>query len=326
MRILINLLLAQAFLCISAVAEVETYGPTSLRYEIALRFVVTETTGGARAKDFGNATQRAYIQAQMDKILAQFGASVKFPTNDSTWVSDYGYEGTGVGNRTTSDLNWIFTNIPVDYYQPDDGVVTVVFCERTPGFDYRGFYDTNGYAYIGGNGITFFLGDGMLQNNGNMDIVAAVLAHELGHNLDLPHVNSHDNLMNSTIYEGYLESNQTGIVIDGRFTHGFFAQFGPPELLMSRNGNELSFKYLRSTDGIEQFVSSTLLQPANWGNESSSLNDGIFHSNPFSIASAPQRFFRVEKLATSGMSASRKVLSRAYPPQNCEMIGCSAAK
>ncbi|MGJ8652379.1 MAG: zinc-dependent metalloprotease family protein [Opitutaceae bacterium] len=334
MKVLIALLLAKLLLLISLPAAVETYGPKEILYEIELRFVVTETTGGARAQDLGNSTQRDYIKSQMDKILAQFGASVKFPSSDDTWVSDYAYEGSpsDTGSRTTSDLSWIFNNIPTSYYQPDQGVITVVFCERTPGFGYNGNYYTNGYAYIGGNGVTFYLGAGMLQNNGNMDIVAAVLAHEIGHNLDLRHVSDTDNLMHSTIYEGYLESNQTDTILDERFSHGFLAQFGAPELEMTRSGNNLSFKYLRSTDGVEQFTSSTVLQAIDWNNETSTLDEGVYETGTFSITSAPQRFFRVETPSTAAAStaAPSSLLkvppARALPPVNHESIGCSSAE
>lgn len=67
-----------------------------------------------------------------------------------------------------------------------------------------------------------------------MDIVAAVLAHMLELNLGLRHINSQYKLMNSTIYEGYLESDQVDTLSDERFTHRFFAQIGAPELVMSK--------------------------------------------------------------------------------------------
>ncbi|MEN8661335.1 MAG: hypothetical protein ACN4GF_10565 [Lentimonas sp.] len=86
--------------------------------------------------------------------------------------------------------------------------------------------------------------------------------------------------MNSTIYEGYLESDQVDTLSDERFTHRFFAQIGAPELVMSQSGSNLSFKYLQSTQDIDQFASYTVAESTRWASESSTLMTAFITLTP----------------------------------------------
>jgi hypothetical protein len=316
-------------LCIRA--GVETYPPQPIRHQLSVRYVVTETETGTRAKDFGTPAQHAYIENEVRRILAQSGIDVAFQPDQATWTSGYAYAGASsdTGARTTSDLNWIFDNIPGPYYPLDEGIVTVVFCKRTPGWAERGFYQTNGYAFIGWNGVTFFLGDGMLDNNGNMDIVAAVLAHEISHNFGLQHIVNPENLMNPTIHKGYLEKTQSDQILGKRFDVGLLAQTGLPDIKwIDLNHSQFSLHHLRSTSAIELGWSAQL-SSGPWGTETTTLEHGIFKTGFKNYGDASSRFFRtraigVPEVLTHGVHQTSNPF-RARNPHHREGIACGAA-
>ena len=52
-----------------------------------------------------------------------------------------------------------------------------------------------GLAFVGGNGITAYVGSNLLTFQSGLEAIASVIAHEIGHNLGLPHIVEAENLM-----------------------------------------------------------------------------------------------------------------------------------
>ena len=185
-----------------------------------------------------------------------------------------------------------------------------------------------GYAFIGWNGVTFYLGAGMLENNGNMDIVAAVLAHEIGHNFGLRHVSSTQNLMYSTITQGYLENDQTTDVINERFDVGILAQMGLPDIKWNRlGGSSFSLHHLRSTSPIE-FTSLPALPTGLLTPVSTTLENGVFKSGVKNTAASPMQFFLTQEAsAPSNIAGGLSIappLTQDRNPHRREGIACGA--
>ena len=86
-----------------------------------------------------------------------------------------------------------------------------------------GFADTtentaNGLAYVNDNGITMHVGDNLPSFLGGRDVVARVVAHEIGHNLGLDHVSDTNNLMNDG---SDLNVSQITTIVNSSFTQSF---------------------------------------------------------------------------------------------------------
>ena len=69
------------------------------------------------------------------------------------------------------------------------------FVNVAAGFPYTTLNTANGLAFIGGNGVTQFVGSNLLSFTNGQDVVSSVVAHEIGHNLGLPHIVEGFNLM-----------------------------------------------------------------------------------------------------------------------------------
>ena len=160
--------------------------------------IVSNDDGSNTAEFFGSASQQAEIEAFIDQIWAQAGIDVTFLAAN-TYNNTFANIGT-IGNnnpRPTSDLPQIVANgdNTMGVGNSDASVIDMYFVEIAAGFSNVSENTANGLAFVGGNGITQHVGDNLVGFTAGREVIASVVAHEIGHNLGLPHIVEAENLM-----------------------------------------------------------------------------------------------------------------------------------
>jgi hypothetical protein len=159
--------------------------------QVSVQMIQTALDNGTSpATLFGNATQTANIEAGIDTIWAQAGIDINFLPTVTHYNNTFADQGTaGGGTRSQSDLSTILTNAGNQggILNSSATVIDMFFVNVTPGFTPLGANSAAGLANIGRNGIAVFVGSGLLSFQNGLDVAASVVAHEIGHNLDLIH-------------------------------------------------------------------------------------------------------------------------------------------
>jgi hypothetical protein len=190
-------------------------------------------TDGTPATTFGETAEAAYIRQQINRIWAQVGVRIDWlPFTD--YISDFAYQGSSdysVNPRPDSDLEAIVNGAGSPPKSANAIVINLFFVGIAPGFPQSEEFSVNGRAFLDSNGVALYVGEELLTFEAGLDGIAAIAAHEIGHNLGLDHYDLADNLMNTFLGEtGYLTNGQNNIIFtnDGG-TDGFeFLQVAPP--------------------------------------------------------------------------------------------------
>lgn len=181
---------------VQAALDVGTPAPITERVTVQ-PIIVSNDDGSNTATYFGSASEEAIIHDLIDQIWAQAGIDVDWlePTSWNSTEANVG-SGTSSNARSQDDLTSIVNAGDNAGVGNDDAlVVDMYFVEIAAGFRQLGNNYANGLAYVGGNGITMHVGDNLTSFSAGRDVVARVVAHEIGHNLGLYHVNDAVNLM-----------------------------------------------------------------------------------------------------------------------------------
>lgn len=180
-------------------AELITNAPMPIQYQVTVNPVIVSNTDGSNtAEFFGSAAQEAEIIGFINTIWAQAGIEVVWQTPEF-WNDTFVNVGSNPPNtRPTSDLNTIVNMADTGgISDPDPNIINLFFVEIAAGFAETSENTANGLAFVGGNGITQHVGDNLPGFPGGREVVASVVAHEIGHNLGLSHIVEAENLMQS---------------------------------------------------------------------------------------------------------------------------------
>ena len=168
---------------------------SSVKQVIVRPIVVSNNNGSNTATFFGDAESQAEIKDLIDDIYAQANIDIVFQ-NTVSYNSTAANTGSGSGTRSVTDLNTIVdTGDDVRVGSPNANIIDAYFVQRAPGFQFSGENAANGFAFVGASGTAIYIGEDLLGSQSGLELIASVVAHELGHNLGLLHESSASNLL-----------------------------------------------------------------------------------------------------------------------------------
>ena len=97
-------------------------------------------------------------------------------------------------------------------------MVDVYFVEVAPAFSAQSNFVANGLAFVGASGTAIHIGDSLPTFASGRSVAASVTAHEIGHNLGLPHIEDNTNLLDEGSNGTNLNSNQETTIINSNLS------------------------------------------------------------------------------------------------------------
>lgn len=156
--------------------------------------VVSDDDGNNKATFFGNSRQQSLIEGYIDIIWSQTGINVEF-LSAKNWNNSFANSGDPASNnpRPSWDLRAVIREgTAAGVTHPNSSVVNMFFVNVIPSASALSNTHAAGMAYIGRNGVSQYVGDGLLSSSAGLELIANVVSHELGHNLGLRHSNRLD--------------------------------------------------------------------------------------------------------------------------------------
>jgi hypothetical protein len=217
--------------------------PRPITHRVSVRIIQTALDNGSSpATVFGNATQRAEIEAAVDAIWAQAGIDIQFLNPIVRYNDTFAYQGiSGALPRPAEDFNLIMAEATLagGILHPQPSTVNAFFTEIVPGFGPHHENWAGGLANLGTSGLAISIGETLLTTENGRDSAGTMIAHEIAHNLGLRHVpNGSANLMAaSQRTSAQLTSDQVEAIFQTQFLSNDIAYIphggtGFPQLIM----------------------------------------------------------------------------------------------
>ena len=183
----------------------------------AQAIIASDNNGSNTAGFFGNDEQAFDIRREIDEIYLQVNVDIEWlepRTVNNTFIN----RGSG-GTRPGSDLEAL-TGLgdSLGVGNSDPLVVDVYFVEVAPAFSAQSNFVANGLAFVGASGTAIHIGDSLPTFASGRSVAASVTAHEIGHNLGLPHIEDNTNLLDEGSNGTNLNSNQETTIINSNLS------------------------------------------------------------------------------------------------------------